>query len=342
MDIFLKIPAVGKKKNQNKQKDKSFYGGATLLFYAVVDMKSANFALSFANDFFQLVTARINELKQTEIVSMQSLPYPFAFEYKTLFNPENLALLAGQLEQQKTENKIEELDLSVAIPLNYSFVKRVAIPLDSDDRLVFNQTRWDLNEYLPGQVDDYKIIKTEREYIYSNYKEWQFICIPKTVLNNLIDFAAKAGANLKKVLLDHSAFDNYLSSRQLTENNINRLVVNVDRLNLYTHLFIDNGYFLSFMDTLSADKQDAERFEEIGLLLAAHFEESREKIEQLPFVAHPDLHIFLSGVALSDHLVEHLKDKVKTDLVLLPVEEDFKTAGLVNRGFTEALGVLFD
>jgi len=203
-----------------------------------------------------------------------------------------------------------------------------------------NQVKWELNEYLSGKIDEYKVIRTDREYLYSNYKEWQFICIPHKILDNLNNLAENCGLSLKKIQLDQTSLENYLKKRQLIETNINRLIVKIDAYVTTSHLYVDNGYFLTYMD-YTADTADGEAFNnQIINLVKNRYQQSLEKIDQLPFVAHQALQTFITGPELNEQLANQIRSQFKYELVTLPLDDDKYDEKKC--GFAETLGVLYD
>jgi len=97
-------------------------------------MNDATIALSFATKNFQVVFASVNEFKRKDIHGVINIVYPFDFEFSTLFSVDNMNGLASELSQKLRKEKVEGGELSVSLPINFAIVKRVALPLEADNK----------------------------------------------------------------------------------------------------------------------------------------------------------------------------------------------------------------
>ena len=140
------------------------------------------FGISFSNRTFDIAHSIKEEA--AKLISLQSFEYPFPFNYDTLFLDENIQALAAMINSHKLEKDIEQLAIALSLPVNFTFSKRIAFPLESERELITAQVQWELGSYLQGNISDYKIIKKD-EVILDTYKEILFLAIKKELFEKI-------------------------------------------------------------------------------------------------------------------------------------------------------------
>ena len=134
------------------------------------------FGISFSNRTLDIAHSIIED--EAKLISSQSFAYPFPFHYDTLFLDENIQTLASMINAHKLEKGLEELRLMVSLPVNFAFFKRIAVPHEAEAELISTQVKWELGNFLQGNIADYKVIKKD-EISLDTYKETLFLAIKK-------------------------------------------------------------------------------------------------------------------------------------------------------------------
>lgn len=261
--------------------------------------------ISFSEKFLHLTYATGDEA--TESISF---PYPFSFSYDKMFVPDNLTALSELLKKKIEELNISEPQLSIALPMNFVHTKRVAIPLDADLDLLQTQVEWEFKNYLSENIDTFKIVNTQMEYVFDTYKEVVFIAIAKEVLSALEQLSHNCQAKLNRVVPVTFLIEDILpeANRQT-----NCLVVKFEKSQINSLLFIAGKYYHSYFDR--AHSNGDKTADSLFGASKERIQEIHNTLDQLPFVENNELICFIYGDGLTSELEklysENISDTVK-------------------------------
>jgi hypothetical protein len=299
------------------------------------------FGISFSNIGIHIVYVSQTD-ENSKLLFVDTLPYPFTFSYDAFFSKENLNKISTLILKQKADKRINDLELFLSLPINFAFIKRIAVPLDVDGTVLHSQIEWGLRKYLPKDLSEYKIIKTDTEYLYNNYKELVVISIDKSIISKLNEFAVNCGASLKQLVLDNFSIENYLNANNVLDKSTNQLVFRIEKYNIDTHVFINGKYYLSFLDNLNAPSENYTIEEKILELAIERYKQSENLLEQLPFVKQKKLQLFVYGSCLNKKTLKLLTNNFTTKIEELTIN---KYPDIISNGssaYIEALGVVLN
>ncbi len=298
------------------------------------------FGIAFSNSGIHLAHVSANTGRH-EIQSLNTFPYPFIFSYDAFFKDQNLNAISELILQQKKEKSVDDLALNISLPLNFTFYKRIAVPVDADESVIRTQAEWELKNYLPESMENYKIIKTDTEYDYSTYKEIAFIAIHKSIIRKFSELAEASTATLGRMILDNHSIENYLLEYNLADIPNNQQIYKIDKYNLSTHLYLNGKYYLSYLDNLQSPGQSMAFEEKILELAKDRYKQSLNMLEQLPYIQQKTCQVFVHGHDFNQAVNDLLQNHFNQDVKELKVEN---YAGPVDakNAYTEALGVLLN
>jgi len=294
------------------------------------------FGLSFSNSALQIAHTKQND-DESKLVSIQTFTYPFEFNFEHLFDPDNLNSLANIIKQQKDEKKITDLSLNVSLPLNFAYLKKIALPLDAEQEVIRTQVEWELSHYLPGELSDFKVVKTDSSFAFSSYKEVLFICLNKKIIQNINSIAQLSSSSLSKLVVDSFSVERFLSSNNISNENESQIVFKIDSLQIITHFFIKGQYYISYLNNINPLKKY--NFEDKLVKLAKEHYKNVENIsEQLPLVDSSDFQVFAYGNSLTDELHKKMQQNFSCPIDKLPVSNYPDVNGSEVANCIEALG----
>ena len=293
------------------------------------------FAVSFSNKAMHFAHQEQKDLK-----SVKAISYPFNFKLHGLMDKENLEQLADFIKREKDESNIDEAELSISLPGNYAHIKKVAVPVDASNEILFEQVQWELKSYLSEPVENYKVIKTQLEYDYTEYKEIAVICIPKYVIQKLYNFAESSGASLKELVLDTFSIERYLKSKNSINNKAVQIVFKIEKHQLQVDMFLRGKFYLTFFEVhndLSENEFNADKIIELSKDRFGYIE---NHLKKLPFEVPTDRQLYFHGSGLDEKLFESLKKDFSEDSLRLPIVNG--NDGLINydNANVEVLGLL--
>ena len=271
------------------------------------------FGISFSGRGLHLVHTREDTLSSAEVI-----PYPLPPKLKELFADGFMEEMAKIVRDKKDEYDADDLSLKIALPAQYAFLKKVAVPLDTDSTTLFEQMKWDLDSYLPDKIENYKVVKTDIEYDFESHKELLVICINKSIIQSFIDLSTKAEAHLDELVLDTFCIERFLKNNNYWSESSNTVVIKIDTFVLKTDLFINGKYYQSFSEPLQGLTHNVPLDERIQDIIKQHLGQIESHLEFLPFVKVKDLNLFIHGCGLSDQIYNTLQSAVNQELIRLP------------------------
>ena len=289
------------------------------------------FGISFSES-----ALHIAQSQNGTIESVKSVPYVFPFGYDTLFSEKNVIHLADMVARRKKAGGLDELGLSVSLPLNFAHIKKVALPLQAGPEVTQAQVEWELNNHLSDDLSEYKIINTHTEFEFQSYREVIFIAIKKEILKAISKIAELTESQLKQIVPANFVVEKLLLKNKVTTNS---LVIKLEKTVIHSQLFVDNKYYFSYMDSTKTqspneDEDETQRLFEISKERITHAEKI---LKQLPFGEQKKLDCFVYGDILTPELeklfANHFNNPVKKLL------SDYQ--GISNSGL-EAVEVLSD
>jgi len=282
------------------------------------------FGVSFSGKAMDIAHAVSEET--IRVISLKSVAYPFPFHYDTLFAEESIDSLASFINAHKLEKGLEELDLVVSLPQNFTFFKRIAVPLEAEADLIKAQVEWELSQYLRGSIADYKVIKKD-ETLLDTYKEILFLVIKKDIFSGLSRLAQASHTQLAGIKTDSDSLLNILKKYYSAEEGENQFVIRTDGNIVNTHLYISGRYYQSFFDETDGSPD--------GLLdvCRERLDLAKEITDTLSSSGKKEYKIYLHTPNGETSFAELLKEQCAQDVVLLDVQE-------AGSGSPEALGAI--
>jgi len=296
------------------------------------------FGISLSDIEFQMVHVFAADNLKT-IQSLTNYLYLPNTSFNNSLNPENLTHIADIIQKYKTENHVSDVGINFSIPVNLAKTKRIAVPLDADENILFNQIEWELNNYLGNNKADYKIIKTNNEIVFESYKEILIIAIKKDLIENINILTKKINASLNLLSLNIFSVENYLRANDLVEKAENQIIFKVGKYHLDTYLYIGGEYYFSFTDNIHNDNTD-EKNKRILTLTKDRHKKCLNLLDQLPFNTKADIKSFIYGNGLSKTIYELISDNFSEKIKRLPLDQtsDYQNFDSV---FIETLGIIY-
>jgi len=259
-----------------------------------------------------------------QIHSVTRVPYPFAFSYENLFSEENIKALAQVLKSKINEAQGTEPEIYVSLPMNYVHIKKIALPPEAESSMIQAQVEWEFKNYLSGDINQYKIINTQIEFLYETYREVIFVALKKEILNAMSLLAEKSETVLKKVVPV-----NYLVEEILTEDEKknNALVIKLDNTHINSQLFIDGKYYHSYLDSTQNNTTETEQ--SLFDISKNRFMETENMLDQLPFIQNPQLKCYIYGDGLTPPVEKLFKENFTNPVIkLVSTQKEKSDSGL--------------
>jgi Tfp pilus assembly PilM family ATPase len=272
--------------------------------------------ISFSNSALH-VAHHSQENSAIHLASLEMIPYPFDFNYDHLFNADNIASLAQLLLELKNKKKIKKALLHVSLPINYVLLKKIALPLEAGEDIVADQVEWELSHYLPGQLSDFKVIKTNSAFSYSDYEEVLFVCLHKQIIQGINQIAQLSQSQLKKLIVDNFALEDYLQNNVDLSQSQNQMVFKIESLQMISHFFIRGRYYISYVNNIFPLK-NYQYEDKLIKLLKDHHTSIENLIQQMSLSENNGLALYAYGDALSDDLINLVQQNISGTLSRLP------------------------
>ena len=281
------------------------------------------FGISFSEKALHFVHIREGNLNAAE-----AIPYPIPIEISELFSEQSIGAMAEIIRNKKNENDLETVDLNIALPSKYAFLKKVAVPIDEEQDIVVEHMKWDLDTYLPDKLENYKVIRTEIEYDLNSYKEILVICISKTIIQKLLSLADKSETALKELLLDTFSLERFLKNHNYLSPSSNVAVFSLDALDIKTDFFINGKYYLTITEPYYGKSKDVPLEERIKDIAKQHLGKIESHISFAPFVKEDQVSLFVQGPGLNEEIFYSLQNAFSQELTRIPSPE--QTVGILN------------
>lgn len=275
-----------------------------------------NLGISFSNSALY-VAHHSQENNGLKLVSMDIIPYPFDFKYDHFFTTNHIDSIAQLLLEFKNKKNLKKVFLYVSLPINYVVLKKIALPSEASEDIVADQVEWELSHYLPGQLSDFKVIKTNSAFSYSDYEEVLFVCLHKQIIKGINQFAQVSQCQLKKLIVDNFALEDYLQKNVDLSESQTQMVFKIESLQMISHFFIKGRYYISYVNNIFPLKNYQYEDKLIKLLKDHHI--SIEKLIQQMSLSESDaLALYAYGDALSDEIMNRLQQNISSSITRLP------------------------
>jgi Tfp pilus assembly PilM family ATPase len=285
--------------------------------------------ISFSNTTLNIAHSLRNQ-GRTELISLNSIEYPFLFSYDTLFSKSNLDQIAQMINLHKQEKDIDQAALYISLPVNFTYPKRVALPIEADSELIGAQVKWELSNYLQGEIADYKVIKKDAELYCETYKEVLFIAVKKDTLDKLNELALACECELSGMKQDIDSILNYLEQLHSVDGPENQIVLVADKFTLSAHVYINGKYYQTYIDEINGQADN------ITETCMRRYKQIEKSLIQSPLTGDQECRIYLAGPAVNLNVLDILNDKLAKEIIHLKVsEENFESFAI------EALGLTF-
>jgi Tfp pilus assembly PilM family ATPase len=298
------------------------------------------FGISLSDTDFQLVHVFADDNLKT-LQSLKNYPYLPNTAFNNALNPENLTHISEIIINYKNENHLSEIGMNFSIPVNFAKTKRVAVPLDANAAVVYEQVEWELNNYLGSSKKDYKIIKTDNEIAFDSYKEILIIAIKKDLIENINILADKVGADLNILSLNIFSVENYFKANELFDKRKNQLVFKVGRFHLDSYLYIGGEYYFSFTDTVhNIGKNKDEEYKRILMLVKDRHRKCLNLIDQIHFNTDMELDAYIYGNGLNNDIYRLISDNFSDKIEKMQAGQ-FQEDQNTDCAFIETLGIIY-
>jgi Tfp pilus assembly PilM family ATPase len=298
------------------------------------------FGISLSDTDFQLVHVFADDNLKT-LQSLKNYSYLPDTSFDNSLNPENLTHIAEIILHYKEENHISEMGINFSIPVNFAKTKRVAVPLDADSKVIYDQIEWELNNYLGSSKNEYKIIKTDNVVVFDSFKEILIIAIKKDLIENINILAQKVGAELNLLSLNIFSVENYLKANELFNETENQLVFKVGRFHIDSYLYIGGEYYFSFTDTIhNIGSNKDEELKRILMLTKDRHKKCLNLIDQLPFSTNMQLNTFIYGNGLSNKIYKLISDNFSDKIEKMPADQISESQNS-DSAYIETLGIIY-
>lgn len=292
------------------------------------------FGLAFSSSALQIVHLSKDN---PQLVSIKAIAYSFDFDFDHLFEVETIKALSNMIQKEKAEKKIDQLSLYVTLPFNFALLKKIALPLDIDQHLVAEQVEWELSHYLPAELAEYKIVKTDSSFLFSGYREVLFICLPQRIIQNIQLLAKQSQSTLGKLIVENFSLENYLRVNLDLKGDSQQIISKIDALQVITHFFIKGKYYSSYLNNLFPLKNYSYE-EKLLKLLKEHYQNIINTCHQLPFIDKKEFMFFAYGDALTRELLKSLQQNFSNPVQNLPCLSFPEYEASEVAQFIEALG----
>jgi len=272
------------------------------------------FGISFSNTTLNIAHS-IREQGRTELISVKSIEYPFLFSYDTLFSDDNLNQTAKMISLNRQEEKIDQAELYISLPVNFTYPKRVALPVDADAELTGAQVKWELSNYLQGELADYKVIKKDSELVCETYKEALFIAGKKDTLERLNKLALVSDCELNGMKQDIDSILSYLEHFHSAGLQGNQIVFVADKFTLSAHVYLMGKYYQTYIDEING------RTDDTAELCLNRYRQIEKTLDQLPLTGDQECKIYLAGPSVDLSILDILNDKTAKEIIHLKISE---------------------
>ncbi|KAA3609851.1 MAG: hypothetical protein D8M58_08595 [Calditrichaeota bacterium] len=262
------------------------------------------FSVSFSDNSFQLIHSA-SDGKEQALVSCSQHPYPNPVSVDQIFNPDNLLALIDAVNNLKTSNNLEDIELAFSLPFNYAKIKKVAYPKDSDKKLKRTQIEWELASVTSDNIKDFKISVLNENKKHSEYNEALIVAINKSLIKKLQYVAEESGAGISGVFLNCFSLENYLDYNKAFGQDQNYIFLKMGEKYIEHHYFLGKDYFSSCVDLVMEANNRSK--EELVLEL------SNERYKQAVNIAGQmensnKFNLIVFGNSVSESIVDTLKN----------------------------------
>jgi hypothetical protein len=214
------------------------------------------FCISFSDINFQLLHVSF-ENDALSIHSAQIFPFPSIKSLDQLLSQENINFISGLLNRYKEKTGLTNFSISFVLPFNYAEVKKILLPLDSNNDLKRQQIKWELKTTLGENINNYKI-SILNELKQDTYLQAFVVAIKKEIINKLQIIAQQNMADINNVILNCFSLEKFLTSQTDFKLNTNYVFLKIDGNYLEYHFFKGNKYLLSQIDLLDSNSRTRE------------------------------------------------------------------------------------
>lgn len=283
----------------------------------------------------------IEEQNVIKIESVANFRYPVGTDSDDIFSDYNIARLVQFIKEYKlkkyTQNNIL---IRIALPFSYAIIKRIAIPLTEDKAVLFSQVKWDLNNYLPGDPNNYKVVKTDIVFEYPQYQELVFVAISKNIIRQLMKMTEQCGDVLDELVLDVFCLERYLRFNNLLDFSAIQVLMKTDQNHIAIHVYLEGKYYTSFIDPLNHHLPNFSYIDKIIELSKDRIKQIDNLIAQIGYDQSYTRQYFVYGSGLQDHLFEQFNQAFNKPLYRLPAVDHSQSGDNSEVGSLETLGIM--
>ncbi|MGD9898800.1 MAG: hypothetical protein AB7T22_06690 [Calditrichaceae bacterium] len=270
------------------------------------------FGISFSDNGMHLVQFR-TDAGVSQFIKSSHFPYPFDFRFDSFIKKENFNKLAELVLKEKSSQAFDNLEIDITIPYNFAFVKKVSLPKEIIGDLLRVQIEWELINYLPDDIANYKI-NLGNEFVFDDYRELIVIAIKRSVIRELNEFALQCEGNLSSLSLNNFAVENYLNRHGLNDHQKNQLIFKVNRYSIETHFMLSGEYYTSFLDNINTLSGHQNKDQKVLEKMVERFKELENLSNQLSAESQRELQVYIYGPSVVDSTFDLLRKNFSIEL----------------------------
>jgi Tfp pilus assembly PilM family ATPase len=292
----------------------------------------------------------LNSKPELKLNQTGAIDYTFPYEPFKFYNEVNVPNIGNLLRQNFDPIENNHATFSVSIESNLATLKRIIFPKDFDEKEQGLHITWEINESLPGSVEDYVYLRTENRLEKESTFEELVIIVPKKVvafINAVADYAQLKLTNLTlNTLAAEVAFKKLLANDMYEVLVLYKLTSNL----IETTILHKGEFFTSFYEPLVSN--ESSNNDDIVLeRLKTRIKTIETLFGQYEFEHSSVDHIFIYGDPIEDKLLEKIRNNTSIQVDRFnPVDniaktDDYNTSGdqdVLQANLVECIGVALD
>ena len=292
----------------------------------------------------------LNSEPEMKLNQTGGIEYTFPYEPFKFYNEVNVPNVGNLLRQTFDPIENNQATFSVSIESNLATLKRVIFPKDFDEKEQGLHITWEINESLPGSVEEYVYLRTDNRLEKESTVEELVIIVPKKVvsfINAVADYAQIKLTNLTlNALAAEVAFKKLLANDMADVLALYKLTSNL----IETTILHQGEFFTSFYEPL--DTNESRNNDDIVLeRLKIRIKTIENLFEQYKFEHSSVGHIFIYGDPIEDKLLEKIRKNISIQVDRFnPIDniaktDDYNTSGdqeALQANLVECIGVALD
>jgi Tfp pilus assembly PilM family ATPase len=292
----------------------------------------------------------LNSDPELKLNQTGGIEYTFPYEPFKFFNEVNVPNVGNLLRQTFDPIENNQSTFSVTIESNLATLKRVIFPKDFDEKEQGLHITWEINESLPGSIEEYVYLRTDNRLEKESIIEELVIIVPKKVVSFIHAVADYAQIKLTNLTLNTLAAE--VAFKKLLANDMAEVLALCKLTsNLIETTILHRGeFFTSFYEPL-ATNENRNNDDIILERLKIRIKTVENLFEQYKFEHSSVGHIYIYGDPIEDKLLEKIRKNTSIQVDRFnPIDniaktDDYNTSGnqdVLQANLVECIGVALD